>query len=88
MSAWSILSALGLYQVEPCGGRYQLGSPLVEEAVLQVGDGKTFTVRTHGGSPEAIYVREVRLNGKRLSRWWVDYKEIIAGGVLDFYMRK
>ena len=88
MSAWYILSALGLYQVEPCGGRYQLGSPLVEEAVLQVGDGKTFTVRTHGGSPEAIYVREVRLNGKRLSRWWVDYKEIIAGGVLDFYMRK
>lgn len=88
MSAWYILSALGLYQVEPCGGRYQLGSPLVEEAVLQVGDGKTFTVRTHGGSPGAIYVREVRLNGKRLSRWWVDYKEIIAGGVLDFYMRK
>ena len=88
MSAWYILSALGLYQVEPCGGHYQLGSPLVEEAVLQVGDGKTFTVRTHGGSPEAIYVREVRLNGKRLSRWWVDYKEIIAGGVLDFYMRK
>lgn len=88
MSAWYILSALGLYQVEPCGGRYQLGSPLVEEAVLQVGDGKTFTVRTHGGSSEAIYVREVRLNGKRLSRWWVDYKEIIAGGVLDFYMRK
>ena len=88
MAAWYILSALGLYQVEPCGGRYQLGSPLVEEAVLQVGDGKTFTVRTHGGSPEAIYVREVRLNGKRLSRWWVDYKEIIAGGVLDFYMRK
>ena len=88
MSAWYILSALGLYQVEPCGGRYQLGSPLVEEAVLQVGDGKTFTVRTHGGSPEAIYVREGRLNGKRLSRWWVDYKEIIAGGVLDFYMRK
>ena len=88
MSAWYILSALGLYQVEPCGGRYQLGSPLVEEAVLQVGDGKTFTVRTHGGSPEAIYVREVRLNGKHLSRWWVDYKEIIAGGVLDFYMRK
>ena len=88
MSAWYILAAPGLYQVEPCGGRYQLGSPLVEEAVLQVGDGKTFTVRTHGGSPEAIYVREVRLNGKRLSRWWVDYKEIIAGGVLDFYMRK
>ena len=88
MSAWYILSALGLYQVEPCGDRYQVGSPVVEEAVLQVGDGKTFTVRTHGGSPEAIYVREVRLNGKRLSRWWVDYKEIIAGGVLDFYMRK
>ena len=26
MSAWYIMSALGLYQVEPCGGVYQLGS--------------------------------------------------------------
>ena len=86
MSAWYLLSAMGLYQVEPCGGRYQLGSPIVEEAAISVGDGKTFTVRTHGNSDRAIYVREVRLNGKRLTQNHILYSDIIAGGTLDFYM--
>ncbi|MBP5513703.1 MAG: GH92 family glycosyl hydrolase [Bacteroidaceae bacterium] len=86
MSAWYLLSAMGLYQVEPCGGRYQLGSPIVEEAAINVGDGKTFTVRTHGNSDRAIYVREVRLNGKRLTQNHILYSDIIAGGTLDFYM--
>lgn len=86
MSAWYILSALGLYQVEPCGGRYQLGSPIVEEAVLNVGEGKIFTIRTHGNSNEAVYVKEVRLNGKKYTKSYIDYRDIIAGGTLDFYM--
>ena len=86
MSAWYLLSAMGLYQVEPCGGRYQLGSPIVEEASINVGDGKTFTVRTHGNSDRNIYVREVRLNGTRLTQNFILYSDIIAGGTLDFYM--
>jgi len=66
MSAWYILSALGFYQVEPCGGRYVLGSPLVKEATLQVGAGKTFTIRTHDLSEKAFYIKRVLLNGQPL----------------------
>ena len=86
MSAWYILSAMGLYQVEPCGGKYQLGSPVVEEAVIPVKDNKTFTIRSHGNSDKAIYVKEVRLNGKPLTETYVTYDDIMAGGTLDFYM--
>ncbi len=86
MSAWYLLSAMGLYQVEPCGGRYQLGSPVVEEAVIDLQDGKTFTIRSHGNSDKNIYVREVRLNGKRLSQNYILHSDIVAGGTLDFYM--
>ena len=66
MSAWYILSALGFYQVEPCGGRYVLGSPLVKEAAIHVGNGKTFTIRTHDLSEKAIYIKKVLLNGQPL----------------------
>ncbi len=66
MSAWYILSALGFYQVEPCGGRYVLGSPLVKEATLHVGGGKTFTIRTHDLSEKAYYIKRVLLNGQPL----------------------
>ena len=86
MSAWYLLSALGLYQVEPCGGVYQLGSPVVEEATIHVGQDRTFTVRTHGNSDQNIYVREVRLNGRRLTEPRIHYRDIVVGGTLDFYM--
>ena len=101
MSAWYILSALGFYQVEPCGGRYVLGSPLVKEATLQVGGGKTFTIRTHGLSEKAFYVKRALLNGKPLQRQnlsnprrgeegalILNHEDIMRGGTLDIYMTK
>lgn len=88
MSAWYILSALGFYQVEPCGGRYVFGSPLVKEATLHVGGGKTFTIRTHGASDKAIYIKKVLLNGKPLTGGILQHADIVHGGTLDFYMTK
>ena len=86
MSAWYILSALGFYQVEPCGGTYQLGSPIVEEATIPLLGDKTFTIRTHGGSDKAIYVKKYVLNGKQLKRTYITHQEIMDGGTLDVYM--
>ncbi len=86
MSAWYILSAMGLYQVEPCGGLYQLGSPIVEQAVLNVGEGKTFIIRSHNNSESAVYVKEVRLNGRPYPYTYLRHEDIIRGGTLDFYM--
>lgn len=88
MSAWYIMSALGLYQVEPCGGIYQLGSPIVEEATIPLPGDKTFTIRTHGGSSEAIYVKKYVLNGKQLKGTSITHDQIMAGGTLDVYMTK
>ena len=50
MSAWYVLSALGLYQVEPAGGKYLIGSPLYPDASIRVGDDKYFhiSVRNSG----------------------------------------
>lgn len=52
MSAWYILSSVGFYQVDPAGGRYVFGSPLFDEATLNVGNGKTFRVVAHNNSSE------------------------------------
>ena len=101
MSAWYILSALGFYQVEPCGGRYVLGSPLVKEATLHVGDGKTFTIRTIGLSDKAINIKRAVLNGKPIQRQplakprrgeegalILNHADIMRGGTLEIYMTK
>ena len=85
MSAWYILSALGLYQVEPCGGVYQLGSPIVEEAVIPLADDKQFVIRTHGGAANKVEVKKYVLNGKTLKGTSITHSQIMAGGTLDVY---
>ena len=86
MSAWYVLSSLGLYQVEPAGGKFIIGSPLFTEATVNVGNGKTFTVKAPGNSKENIYVQSARLNGKPYTKSYINYKDIVAGGTLELVM--
>ena len=92
MSAWYVLSALGFYQVEPCGGRYVIGSPLVKDATLHVGNGKTFAIHVHGASEKAIYIKKALLNGKPLGNpkqaLILRHEDIVKGGTFDIYMTK
>ena len=88
MSAWYVLSSVGLYQVDPAAGDFHFGSPVVKKAVMNVGDGKTFTVIAHDNSPENIYIKSATLNGIPLDRTYITYDEIVSGGVLEFFMTK
>ena len=86
MSAWYILSSVGLYQVDPVGGRFVIGSPLFDKATVNVGRGKTFTVVAKNNSDKNIYVQSVRLNGKTLKNSYVDFNDIRRGGTLELVM--
>lgn len=86
MSAWYILSSVGFYQVDPAGGRYVFGSPLFDEATLNVGNGKTFRVVAHNNSSENKYIQSAKLNGKPYTRSYIDFKDIVRGGTLEFVM--
>lgn len=95
MSAWYILSALGLYQVEPCGGRYQIGSPIVDKAVLRVGrdaegNDVTFVIQTHGTgtkNKQGDYpvIKKMKLNGKPYTKSYLMYDDIMAGGTWEVW---
>ena len=86
MSAWFVLSAMGIYQVEPAGGAFVFGSPLFDSASIEVGDGRTFEIRANGNSPENIYIQSARLNGKPYDKDYIDFETIRHGGVLEFEM--
>jgi predicted alpha-1,2-mannosidase len=86
MSAWYIFSALGFYPVAPGADLYDLGSPLVKEASLELENGKTFTVTTVNQGPLNVYVKKAELNGSRLDRHYITHDEIMQGGRLVFYM--
>jgi predicted alpha-1,2-mannosidase len=86
MSAWYVLSALGFYQVEPAGGRFFFGSPLMDEASIRVGDGKVFVISALNNAPENVYIKSVTLNGMPYDKLFIDFKDIAAGGRLVFEM--
>ncbi|GHV00275.1 hypothetical protein FACS1894159_05710 [Bacteroidia bacterium] len=86
MSAWYVLSALGFYQVEPAGGRYFFGSPIVDEATIDVGDGRRLTITVHNNSPCNRYIQSIRLNGSPHNKGYIDFCDIAAGGRLTLEM--
>ena len=86
MSAWYILSSLGLYQVEPAGGKFIFGSPIFDEAKVNVGNGKTLSIITKNNSDENKFIQSVKLNGKPYTRSYIMFSDIKKGGTLEFTM--
>ena len=87
MSAWYVLSSLGFYQVEPACPRFWFGAPNLPKAVVKVAGG-TFTITAKGLSEEKPYIRGIKLNGKPYNLPYIEYKDIVAGGKLEFTMGK
>lgn len=85
MSAWYILSSLGMYEVEPAGGRYWFGSPLFDRAELKV-EGGVFTITADNNSPENKYIQRVWLDGQLYTKPWIAHADVIRGGELRFEM--
>jgi predicted alpha-1,2-mannosidase len=88
MSAWYILSTLGFYPVNPASGEFVLGSPQVKKARLYIKNNKTFTIEATHFSSENNCQENPKLNNTVLSRPYLTYAEIMAGGTLNFQMTK
>lgn len=86
MSAWYIFSSLGFYPVFPASGKYILGSPLFDKAVIRLAGNKRFIIAVKNNTPGNMYVQQVLLNGKRYTRSYLLHKDIEAGGTLEIVM--
>ena len=86
MGAWYILNSIGLYPLSPASGDYTLGSPLFGNVSVAVGGGRTLSVVAHAQSPAHTAVAAARWNGVALPGVTVAYKDIMLGGLLEFFM--
>lgn len=86
MSAWYILSAMGFYPVNPASGIYDIGSPVVEKAVINVGNNKQFVVEVKNQSAVNVYIKSVSFNDKILAKPQITHEQIMNGGILKFEM--
>lgn len=87
MSAWYLMSALGLYAVDPVSGLYVFGSPLFNRAGLQVSaTGRKLIIEARNNAPDHPYIQSVRWNGKPYSKTWIRHADLARGGHLLFEM--
>ncbi len=90
MSAWYILSAIGLHPVCPGDGIYLLTSPIFPKATIRLNPkyykGEKLTVIADGVSAENRYIQSATLNGKPLNRAWITYAEVADGATLRYVM--
>lgn len=83
MSAWYVLSSMGIHQACPGDTRFEITSPLFDEVTLAESG---FTVCAHGQSPENVYIQKIELDGMPYNKTWIDYSDIAAGKRLDIYL--
>lgn len=86
MSAWYVLNALGFYQVCPGKPEYSIGRPMIDQASIQLENGKTFEIRVQNNSPKHPYVAQMKLNGEVLKQPFFDHATLMNGGILEFEM--
>jgi predicted alpha-1,2-mannosidase len=85
MSSWYIFGAMGFY---PNVGQdvYLIGSPLFPKTVMELGNGKTFTLRAKGVSEQNRYIQSATLNGKPWNKGWFQHRDIAPGAILHLEM--
>jgi predicted alpha-1,2-mannosidase len=85
MSAWYVLSSLGIYSVCPGTTEFILTTPLFDRAVIRMASGKELEI-TANNPEKNIYIKEVYLNGNLLKKNSISYAQMMAGGQLKFVL--
>jgi len=82
MSAWYVISSLGIYNVMPGQQQFQIGMPQFDKAVINLENGKKFTITNSGSSISTgdIYLQGMNLNKKTYNKIYLDYADIAKGG--------
>lgn len=86
MSAWYVLSSLGIYQIAPGNPWYDFGRPLIDQAELQLENGKTLKINVLNNSKENKYIQKIVLNGSEILINGITHQQLVGGGELILEM--
>jgi predicted alpha-1,2-mannosidase len=84
MSAWYVLSSLGIYEVTPGCGYYVFGTPTFREATINLENGKKFTFAAKDVTDDNYLEQPFKLDEKEYHKNFITYGDIMNGGTLSF----
>lgn len=85
-SAWYVFSAMGFYPVAPATDEYVLGAPLFKKITVTLENGKKVLINALGNSDKNRYIQTLKVNGKKYSKNFFKYSELINGAQIDYKM--
>ena len=86
MSAWYVMSALGLYPTAPGNTNYQIGRPIFKKAEVKLPSRKKISIEAPNNTASTKYVEEVSFNSSKVDDTEIDHNQIKKGGLLLFQM--
>ncbi|HSO86185.1 MAG TPA: GH92 family glycosyl hydrolase, partial [Draconibacterium sp.] len=86
MSAWYVMSAMGIYAVTPGMDYYVTGSPVFDKVIINLENGKTFEIIAKNNSEKNKYIQSASLNDTDYSKTYLKHADIMNGGKLVFEM--
>ncbi len=83
MSAWYVLSTLGLYPEAPASGAFVLGAPLARRATLNTGHGRRLVIRRLNAARSERDTASATLDGAPVTTNQLGFGKLSAGGRLE-----
>ena len=78
-SAWYVFSAMGFYPVTPGTGEYAIGSPLFKNIKMHLQNGNTVEIDASKNSKENIFINRITKNGKKYSKSYITFDDLMNG---------
>ena len=85
-SAWYVFSAMGFYPVTPGTGEYAIGSPLFKNIKIHLQNGNTVEIDASKNSKENIFINKITKNGKKYSKSYITFDDLMNGSNFSFDM--
>jgi predicted alpha-1,2-mannosidase len=86
MTAFVVFSCMGLYPVTPGLPVYTIASPVFEKTIINLTNGKKFTVIAKGASKTKKYIQKALINGKEIDAPFIMHDQIMSGGTLELFL--
>lgn len=83
MSAWYVMSAIGIYPVTPGSDLYVVGSPLFTKSTIKLQNGNEFSIIASGNSQKNKFVQSTNIKDNYIT---INHKYILDGGKLCLKM--
>ena len=92
MSAWLVFAMMGLYPACPASGDYAISTASFNEINITLNPkyykGKYFSIKKHPSSTNKVFIKQLLVNGKSTSSFFISHKTITSGGAINYILKE